>query len=70
MRVANPRYRFYSIDVMRDFKKIHFQENYSNDYREEPESRREWMAYFEKACAHLKRDQSYSMFRQFTFRPG
>jgi hypothetical protein len=28
------------------------------------------LAYFEKACAHLKRDQSYSMLRQFTFRLG
>jgi hypothetical protein len=41
-------------DVMRDFKK-YTSKNYS-DYKSQ--SRREWLlAYFEKACAHLKRSK-------------
>lgn len=48
-------------DFMRDFKK-YTSKKIIQTIIEEPESRREWLlAYFEKACAHLKRDQSYKV---------
>ena len=48
-------------DVMRDFKK-YTSKKIIQTIMEEPESRREWLlAYFEKACTHLKRDQSYKV---------
>jgi type II secretory pathway component PulF len=46
-------------DVMRDFKKIH-SKNYS-DYRRTRESQGWLLAYFEKACAHLKESKKASM---------
>jgi REP element-mobilizing transposase RayT len=50
-------------DVMRDFKK-YTSKKIIRTIMEEPESRREWLlAYFEKACAHLKRDQSYKVWQ-------
>jgi hypothetical protein len=50
-------------DVMRDFKK-YTSKKIIQTIMEEPESRREWLlAYFEKACAHLKRDQSYKVWQ-------
>ncbi len=50
-------------DVMRDFKKF-TSKKIIQTIKEEPESRREWLlAYFEQACAHLKRDQSYKVWQ-------
>ena len=48
-------------DVMRDFKK-YTSKKIIQTILEEPESRREWLlTYFEKACAHLKKDQEYKI---------
>lgn len=48
-------------DIMRDFKKF-TSKNIIQTIIDEPESRREWMlAYFEKACGHLKREQAYKV---------
>lgn len=50
-------------DVMRDFKK-HTSKQIIKTIIEEPESRREWLLdYFEKACAHLKRNQKYKVWQ-------
>jgi hypothetical protein len=56
MRVTYPRYRFYS-DVMRDFKNTP-KKIIQTIIEETRESQGMALAYFEKACAHLKRDQS------------
>ena len=50
-------------DVIRDFKKF-TSKKIIQIIKEEPESRREWMlAYFEKACEHLKREQQYKVWQ-------
>jgi REP element-mobilizing transposase RayT len=50
-------------DVMRDFKK-HTSKKIIQTIIDEPESRKEWLlTYFEKACEHLKRDQSYKVWQ-------
>jgi REP element-mobilizing transposase RayT len=50
-------------DVMRDFKK-HTSKKIIQTIVDEPESRREWLlAYFEKACEHLKRNQTYKVWQ-------
>ena len=50
-------------DVIRYFKKF-TSKKIIQTIKEEPESRREWMlAYFEKACEHLKREQQYKVWQ-------
>jgi len=50
-------------DVMRDFKK-HTSKKIIQTIIDEPESRREWLLdYFNKACAHLKREQHYKVWQ-------
>jgi REP element-mobilizing transposase RayT len=50
-------------DVMRDFKK-YTSKKIIHTIMDEPESRREWLlVYFQKACEHLKRDQSYKVWQ-------
>jgi REP element-mobilizing transposase RayT len=50
-------------DVMRDFKK-HTSKQILKTIVDEPESRREWMlAYFQKSCEHLKREQKYKVWQ-------
>ena len=50
-------------DVIRDFKKF-TSKKIIQTIIDEPESRREWMLdYFEKACAHLKREQHYKIWQ-------
>jgi REP element-mobilizing transposase RayT len=50
-------------DVIRDFKKF-TSKKIIQTIKQEPESRREWMlAYFEKACEHLKREQHYKVWQ-------
>ncbi|MEI7508841.1 MAG: transposase [Flavobacterium sp.] len=50
-------------DVIRDFKKF-TSKKIIQTCIEEPESRREWMLhYFQKACAHLKREQNYKVWQ-------
>jgi REP element-mobilizing transposase RayT len=50
-------------DVIRYFKKF-TSKKIIQSIKEEPESRREWMlAYFEKACEHLKREQQYKVWQ-------
>ena len=50
-------------DIIRDFKK-HTSKQIIKTINEFPESRREWMlAYFKKACAHLKREQGYKVWQ-------
>lgn len=50
-------------DVMRDFKKF-TSKKIIQIILDEPESRREWMLdYFQKACAHLKREQQYKVWQ-------
>jgi REP element-mobilizing transposase RayT len=50
-------------DVMRDFKK-YTSKKIIQTIMNEPESRREWLlAYFEKACEHLKREQNYKVWQ-------
>ena len=58
-------------DVIRDFKKF-TSKKIVQTIIEEPESRREWMlAYFQKACEHLKREQNYKVcFASSPFRLG
>jgi REP element-mobilizing transposase RayT len=48
-------------DVIRDFKKF-TSKQIIKTIKEHPESRREWMLdHFQKACAHLKRNQEYKV---------
>jgi REP element-mobilizing transposase RayT len=50
-------------DVMRDFKK-YTSKKIVQTINEESESRREWMLrLFQKACAHLKREQEYKVWQ-------
>ena len=50
-------------DVIRDFKKF-TSKKILQICIEEPESRREWMLnYFQKACAHLKREQKFKVWQ-------
>jgi REP element-mobilizing transposase RayT len=50
-------------EVMRDFKKF-TAKKIVQTVVEHPESRREWMLfYFRKACAHLKRNQTYKVWK-------
>ena len=50
-------------DVIRDFKKF-TSKKIIQTCLDEPESRREWMlAYFQKACEHLKREQHYKVWQ-------
>jgi REP element-mobilizing transposase RayT len=50
-------------DIMRDFKKF-TSKKIIKTIVEEPESRREWLlAYFNKACSHLKRKQNYKVWQ-------
>jgi REP element-mobilizing transposase RayT len=50
-------------DVIRDFKK-YTSKKIIQTIMNEPESRREWLlAYFEKACEHLKREQNYKVWQ-------
>jgi REP element-mobilizing transposase RayT len=50
-------------DIMRDFKK-HTSKKITQNIKEEPESRREWLLeLFSKACQHLKRDQEYKVWQ-------
>jgi REP element-mobilizing transposase RayT len=50
-------------DIMRDFKK-HTSKKIIQSIVNEPESRREWLLpYFEKACEHLKRVQTYKVWQ-------
>jgi REP element-mobilizing transposase RayT len=50
-------------DVIREFKKF-TSKKFIQTINEEPESRREWMlAYFEKACEHLKTEQQYKVWQ-------
>ena len=50
-------------DVIRDFKKF-TSKKIIQTIIEEPESRREWLlAYFNKACEHLKRKQQYKVWQ-------
>lgn len=50
-------------DVIRDFKKF-TSKKILQTCIDEPESRREWMLnYFQKACAHLKREQNYKVWQ-------
>jgi REP element-mobilizing transposase RayT len=50
-------------DVIRDFKKF-TSKKIIKTISDEPESRREWLlAYFEKACSHLKREQQYKVWQ-------
>jgi REP element-mobilizing transposase RayT len=50
-------------DVIRDFKKF-TSKKIIQTIIEEPESRREWLlAYFQKACQHLKREQQYKVWQ-------
>ena len=50
-------------DVIRDFKKF-TSKKIVQTIIEEPESRREWMmAYFQKTCEHLKREQNYKVWQ-------
>ena len=62
---------FILYDVIRDFKKF-TSKKIVQTIIEEPESRREWMlAYFQKACEHLKREQNYKVcFASSPFRLG
>ncbi|TRW22319.1 transposase [Flavobacterium zepuense] len=51
-------------DIMRDFKKF-TSKKIITSIIEEPESRREWMlAYFAKACEHLKRPQQFKVWQE------
>lgn len=48
-------------DVIRDFRKF-TSKKIIQTIIDEPESRREWLlAYFQKACEHLKREQQYKV---------
>jgi REP element-mobilizing transposase RayT len=50
-------------DVIRDFKKF-TSKKIIQTCLDEPESRREWMlAYFQKSCEHLKREQNYKVWQ-------
>ena len=50
-------------DIIRDFKKF-TSKKIIRTIIEEPESRREWLLNsFEKACAHLKRNQEYKIWQ-------
>ncbi|NEW80509.1 MAG: transposase [Gelidibacter sp.] len=50
-------------DVIRDFKKF-TSKKIINTILENPESRREWLlAYFQKACEHLKREQKFKIWQ-------
>jgi REP element-mobilizing transposase RayT len=50
-------------DIMRDFKR-HTSKSIIQTIQVEPESRREWMlAYFHKACEHLKKEQKYKVWQ-------
>lgn len=50
-------------DIIRDFKKFTAKKMIKT-IKEYPESRREWMlAYFSKACEHLKRNQQYKVWQ-------
>jgi REP element-mobilizing transposase RayT len=50
-------------DIMRDFKKF-TAKKIIQTIIDEPESRREWLlAYFQKACEHLKREQQYKIWQ-------
>ena len=62
---------FILYDVIRDFKKF-TSKKIVQTVIDDPESRREWMlAYFQKACEHLKREQNYKVcFASSPFRLG
>jgi REP element-mobilizing transposase RayT len=50
-------------DVIRDFKKF-TSKKIVQTINDEPESRREWLlAYFQKACEHLKRNQQFKVWQ-------
>lgn len=50
-------------DIIRDFKKF-TSKKIINSIINEPESRRDWMLpYFQKACEHLKKDQTYKFWQ-------
>ena len=50
-------------DIVRDFKKFTSKKIIDNILKH-PESRREWMLdLFQKACAHLRRDQKYKVWQ-------
>jgi len=50
-------------DIIRDFKK-YTSKKIIKTIIDEPESRREWLlAYFKKACGHLKRDQQFKVWQ-------
>lgn len=50
-------------DIIRDFKKFTSKKIVQTIF-DEPESRREWMLdYFQKACEHLKKNQSYKVWQ-------
>ena len=50
-------------DVMRDFKKF-TSKKIIHTIINEPASRREWMlAYFQRSCEHLKREQQYKVWQ-------
>ena len=50
-------------DIIRDFKKF-TSKKIVQTIIDEPESRREWMLdYFQKACEHLKKDQTYKVWQ-------